>query len=104
MNNATISLRTPVQVAIFPEVQAELSDGHWKGSLPRGNGKAWGGIRAVVDPKRLGRSFEPPKVDYDLLNKDAVKRMTKRISRRVKAETGEALSQREIRRELRDIM
>lgn len=100
----TIALRNEVQAAIYPELVAELTGGHWKGASPHNHGEDWQQAEPVVDPHRLGRNFEPAKDNYDLLNREAVERLGRRAIRKVKTALGQELTIRDLRRELKDMM
>lgn len=102
--NGTLSLRNPVQAAIFPEVVREMTKGHWSGSRPAAHADDWANAHVVVDPKHLGRDFDPVKANYDLLNKEVTERIAKRAIKSVKLSSGELISPRDVRRELRDLM
>jgi hypothetical protein len=103
----TLALRNPVQVVLFNEVvKPALKRGKWKNTAPQGHAEPWMDVEVVpVDKENeLGVDFEPPRADYNLLNKEFVEEIGKRAIQKVKLSTGEALTLRELRRELKDMM
>lgn len=104
MTEQKLSLRNECQAAIFPELVREVAKGHWASSAPHGHSEDWSKTDVVVDPRRLGRNFDPAKDNYNFLDKEVVESTAKRAIRAVKLATGEEISVRDYRREVLDIM
>lgn len=103
----TLAVRNPVQAVLFNEVvRPALAKGLWKNATPHGHGKPWQNVEAkpVSKEDELGVDFEPPRADYNLVKKEFVDEVGKKAIRKVKLSTGEELTLRDIRKELKDMM
>lgn len=99
-----ITFRNPVQAALFEEVlKPELTKGHWAGAYPRTHGESWATAKADSGDA-VGVAFEPVKTNYDLLNKEFVDSVAGKALKKVKLRTGEQLTIRQLRAELKDMM
>jgi hypothetical protein len=76
-------LENAQQVAIWSEMDGQLSDGHWENLRPHDHWKQWYDAEVSIGSP-VGKNFYPVREQYDMLNKDLLDAVGYRMLQRAR--------------------